>query len=194
MSVVVTQVQEDAIIMAADIGFSDDSTKWTDRNALKIISHRDIFAKDVLVGVTGSASHLTVMKAFLRSIYEPIHGDEAGIFKLVSEFVSFSSTLGLPTGVEIDGAFSTFHIVAEGRAWATQGLFISEITEWDVMGSGDPFARATMTLGLSPEESVAMACKHDLYCYGPPVSYTFDRHSNRIIDCAFHDELDCSVV
>ena len=196
MSVIVTKVDTDIITMVADIGFSDDASKWTSRTTLKIIPYTDITGRDVLIGITGSASQLSVMRAFLRSCHEEnraIEGDDDGIFKMVMEFNKFASGLGLPTGVEVDGSFSTLHIVADSRAWGTQGLFTWEITDWDVIGSGEPFARAAMTLGNTPVDSVCVACKHDLYCYGPPVSFIYDRKMNKLREQGdtkerFHDE------
>lgn len=197
MSVVVTKVMSDKIYMAADIGFSDDSMKWTDRNTLKIVPHTDYHKRDVLVGVTGSASQLSIMRAFLRQCNDErraIDGDDDGIFSFIVEYNKFAQNLGVPTGVEVDGAFSEFHIVAQGRAWVAQNYFISEIIDWNVMGSGDPFARAAMSLGFSPVEAVAEACKHDLYCYGPPVSFIYDKEGMTLLKQGdtyeqFHDGL-----
>ena len=110
MSVIVTQVTDETIQMVADIGFSDDAAKWTSRTTLKVIPYTDVAGRDVLVGITGSASQLSVMRAFLRSCSDEnraIDGDDDGIFKVVMDFNKFAQGLGLPTGVEVDGGLSS---------------------------------------------------------------------------------------
>src|SRR5688500_12355357 len=182
--------------MISDIGFCTSDTKWTSRKLLKIIPYTDVRSDDVLVGITGSASQLTLVRAFLddcTTLQKPIGANEAGIFEFAVRFNKFSQDLGVPTGVEVDGGFSTHHIVAHGRAWVVQGYFISEIFDWSAMGSGEYFAQAALTLGHDPVQAIRVACEHDLYCYGPPVSFRYNRAQHKIITQGdtlekFHDD------
>jgi hypothetical protein len=61
------------------------------------------------------------------------------------------------------------------------------------MGSGEPLSRAAMILGASPVDSVFVACQRDLFCYGPPVSFIYDKATKKLLmqgDAVmkFHDD------
>jgi hypothetical protein len=72
-------------------------------------------------------------------------------------------------------------VVAHGRAWSINGFYITEITEWECMGSGDPFARAIMWHGGSLVQAVQCACEHDLYCYEPIVSFVYNKKNKKVV-------------
>jgi hypothetical protein len=176
--------------MVSDTGFTDDSSRWTDTETLKIIPHYDFSGAPVIVGITGAASQLNLMRAYLHHRDEKsqsISGSQLGMFEFVKGWNKFCSKLGVMTGPDIERTFAMYHVVVEDTAWSVQGFFVTQILDWECMGSGDPYARAAMYLGHSCLEAAEAAAVYDLYCESPLVSLSYDRKSKKISEKTIHE-------
>ena len=190
MSIVVTRVLEDQILMAADTGFSDDCSRWSNVHMPKFVIHRTFAGTDIVVGITGSAKQLSLMNAFLHKLdtkmYE-VEGTNLGVFTFMKKWSAFCDKLDVGSNPQADGYLSELHIVTQGTAWTAQGYFISQITEWETMGSGDPYARAAMRLGHNLIEAAEVASMYDLYCEPPIMSLTYDVATRCVVESVTHD-------
>ena len=68
-------------------------------------------------------------------------------------------------GQEIHDNFEAI-IITNKKVYTFNDFTVSEITNYDAIGSGQHIARALLDIGIVIDKVVAQVCKFDLYCGG----------------------------
>jgi len=171
MSVVITKVYNGNITMAADTAVTTfgGCTVYTSKEG-KIID-----TPELIVGVVGSAEHITILKAFF-SKYKMSDPTYLGIYEAMKEYYTY--LIDLPINMEDDE--SKFHLVYRGRAWVIEGLLVEPIEEYHAMGCGKDTAWGALDAGASVRDAVTITCRHNQHCEMPMDSVSMNETTYEI--------------
>lgn len=68
---------------------------------------------------------------------------------------------------------SDFIIINKGKAFRYFYEYVSEITDYETIGSGRDFAATALYFGKTTHEAVKVACDLTIYCGEPVITYEF---------------------
>lgn len=155
MSVVVTKVLEDEIVMAAD-------SQMTAYGTVTIKEDAKIFQVDGLtIGSSGYARDGALLRIFCET-HSPRSATCEDILAFMAEFDVWMR--GRTNNAEMD---SQFHIVYRGKAFYINDYHIQEITDHHAIGSGFFYALGALHARATPEQAVEAACALNIYCALP---------------------------
>lgn len=152
MSVVVTKVFSDRIVMAADSQLTYMDTKS--------ITPKLIHGPNLTLGLCGPADQLTKMKAHLA-----VEGNDIvsptieGVHDFFTKFDAY-----MYRNHELE---RQWHIVTQGKAFTYIEGNIIEIVNFDAIGSGRDNALTALWLGCTPFRAVEAAINFNIFCGGP---------------------------
>lgn len=163
MSVIVGQVTEDKIVLAAD---SIRVRGWT--------QERKKFGKiwqenGVSVASCGLSRDQAMLRLFCKRNHPP-EATEYGITEFFSDFVAWAKKID--PGFKLD---SSMLIAFKGRLFRMLDFFVEEVTDFAADGAGMDFALAALHCGKTPQESVEVACELSVYCELPVCSIELAR-------------------
>lgn len=160
MSVIAVRRYKEKIVIA-----SDTQITWGDN---KVQKNSELFREEgkiykingLVVGVTGAIEETNLMRIFCKS-HKP---SDKRVDSILDFFVEFWEW-----GKEKKDKFDVdnhYLIVIGDKIYQCAGLRISEVNEFNAVGSGMFLAIGAMSQGADPEEAVEVAKKYDLYCGG----------------------------
>jgi ATP-dependent protease HslVU (ClpYQ) peptidase subunit len=155
MSIVAVKIEQNHITIGADSGDIWGDTK------LSTMGNKLWAVSDVLfAGSVGSAALGSLFRYYLAHL-PPIHSSEDYWLRFALAFKKHTEQHGMRMD---DNSFITVH---HGRVWRINGLHVNEVTTFDVIGAGRPYALAALALGHSVEKAVAVACDLCIHCASP---------------------------
>ena len=159
MSVVCAKVYNDKIVMAADsIVVRYGSDKNPSGSFLKM---RRI--NDVVIGTSGSAEEASLMWHYMAT-HNPFGATEKDVLEYMIEFSRWKKDLTGSSSVSND-----YLIAFSGKLFRVNGIFVTEIREFESIGHGMCYSNAAMHLGHTPKEAVKVACDLDCFVAEPVI-------------------------
>lgn len=155
MSVVVTKILEDEIVMVADSQITSGETIECKEDA-KIFQ-----VGAITIGFCGYVRDGALLRLFCET-HSPKAGTCDDILAFIAEFDVWMRNR--TNNAEMD---SSFHIIYRGKAFYVNGYYIVEITDEHSIGSGRDYALGALHAGATPEEAVEASCDLNLYCQRP---------------------------
>jgi ATP-dependent protease HslVU (ClpYQ) peptidase subunit len=168
MSVVVTKVLDDEIVMVADSQVSCGQTAEYKEDA-KVFQ-----VGSITFGACGYARDGALLRLFCET-HTPRSATCDDILSFLAEFDSWMR--GRTNNAEWD---SDFHIVYRGHAFYINGYYITEITKHHAIGSGRDYALGALHAGATPEEAVEAACALNIYCQCPVNVFRISREDEEL--------------
>lgn len=166
MSVIAAKVYKDKIEIAADCqvttGGTKDITNSGDISKLVKINN-------LIIGSVGLAQDGSLLQLFCRT-HEPERADQPAILNFLSEFLDWKVKKTNTYGIEGHN-----FIIFKDKLFKISGWLVSDITEFDAIGSGADFALAALHLKHNAKDAVKVACQLDLYCHEPVTVFSVKR-------------------
>jgi len=158
MSIIAVKINDKEILIASD------SQSTLDNNS-KILSSNKIYqiTDDFIIGVVGRAKFGNLIKMFYNSNSREINSCE-DVLNFFFEFRKWAVS-EMDCGQEIHDNFEAI-IITNKKVYTFNDFTVSEITNYDAIGSGQHIARALLDIGIVIDKVVAQVCKFDLYCGG----------------------------
>ncbi|MGB1252145.1 MAG: hypothetical protein ACPG8W_16115 [Candidatus Promineifilaceae bacterium] len=158
MAVIVAKITEDGFEIAADSITSIGYTQSKGQN----VSHSKLFeTNNMIIGSAGPAEETSLLRLFAGS-HRPARADELGIIEFLSEFSDWKNKKVGKSSIS-----SNLLLGYEGKVFATNYWFVSEVLTFQAYGPGRDFALAAMYLGHSAEKAVETAIELSMTCEGP---------------------------
>ena len=165
MAVVVAKITKDGFEIASDSLTSIGYTQSKGQN----VSFSKLFeTNNMIIGSAGPAEETSLLRLFARS-HRPARADELGMIEFLSEFSDWKNKKVGKSSIN-----SNLLIGYEGKVFATNYWFVSEVLTFQAYGNGRDFALAAMYLGHSAEKAVETAIELSMACEGPirQIKYT----------------------
>lgn len=168
MSIVITQVQEDRIVIGADSALTMTNDLQTTHPETKLLH-----VKNVVAGFSGNAEHFSVFRYYLETIdtEELIAETTSEVLDLYATYAQLAKAFDLSLrGMSeegLTGPVDGFHLLLNNKAWVINGFYVSQITNYAVLGCGAPFAYGALYAGGTIEQALHAACEYDIHCKGP---------------------------
>lgn len=165
MSVIAVKVTDTQITVAGDsILLSADLVRNNPKNFTKINK-----INNIVVGSVGNAQECALLWNYMEThlIIEPTIKD---VLQFLVEFAKWKC--------DYDNSYeikNSYVFAFKGHAFTSESLFVREITDFDAIGAGEPYAMTALHLGHSAEESVKVACELCCYVCEPILTYTISR-------------------
>ena len=160
MSVVACRINEDHIEVSADSicvqGWTQEKTSGKFAKLFEV--------GDMVIGGVGLASENVLMQVFALT-HKPASPTEADMVVFLSEFSAWKKARTDKFDMENDFIFAF-----EGKAFATNGFCIKEISRYEAIGAGRDFALAALYLGQGTVKAVETACELSVYCERPVIT------------------------
>lgn len=161
MSVIAVRKYKEKIVMAADSQTSwgrwkmVESKESLETSPSKIWSHNGM-----VIGGAGYVSQSVLFQIYTKT-RKPSSATVEGLIDFLVEFEDWGKKRSSSFKVE-----NHFLIIFEKKIFQTLELSVSEIGEYNAVGSGMFLAIGAMYKGSDPEEAVEIAKEFDLYCSG----------------------------
>lgn len=181
MSVIITQVFPDKIILGADSAMTHaDDTQYTQEDV------KSFQVKDVVVGFVGNAEHAAVLRYFLENCEDEI--EDASFSTIMQLYNSYSFTaqsfgisLRSTNEAGMSGPVDAIHLILKGRAWQVHGLMINEIKDFATEGCGGNLALGALHAGADIVTALDAACTYNIHCKRPLVLYEVGQEITRTV-------------
>ena len=158
MSVVACLVTENGYEIASDSITTRGYTQSRGQN----VKHSKLFeVNDMKIGGVGLAEETSLLYLFATT-HRPSSATQKGILEFLSEFSDWKNKKVSKSSID-----NSYVIGYEGKAFATNDWFVSEIVTYHAVGAGMNFALAALHLGHSAEKAVETAIELSIYCEGP---------------------------
>jgi ATP-dependent protease HslVU (ClpYQ) peptidase subunit len=165
MSVVICEVKENKICLAADSRLSNCGNL---RPGLTFDKIRKI--GNVFVGSVGTCQEIQILFNYISKNKPPNNSEELVMY--MGAFYKFRNEVNSKLEPEDKDCLSEgqYILVMNKKAYAVTNLFASAISTFHAVGSGEQYALGAMEAKASIVKSVEIACKYDSGC-GLPVQY-----------------------
>lgn len=160
MSVIAVKIYDDKIKIAADSIIVCGDSKRTDRNFSKLVK-----VNGMIIGGSGYCEELSLMYHYSET-HKPASASEKDVLTFIVEFSKYKSDIAGSSSIQND-----YIVVYDGKAFSINGLFVSEVKNYDAIGAGMDFANAALYLGHNPKEAVKVACELSCFVADPIVEY-----------------------
>lgn len=164
LSVVVTRVEKDAIIIGTDSALVFDDLVVIAPHGKKLS-----VGDDYLVAVVGSAQQASLFEQFCH--YNRPTGNTS--YDMTDFYHEYVTTLNDKNyNYDAEDVFHA-HYVWENKAWFIEGYTGYEIEDYNAVGSGSQVALGALGAGADVEEALRLACIHISSCSLPLVVATY---------------------
>lgn len=181
MSIIATKVYPNKIIIGADSALTTLTNMQTNEEEAKLCC-----VKGVVVGFTGISEHFTLFRYFLETVEADLTKVETfvDVMELYMGFCAMTKELDVPIRGTDESGFTgpadNIHLVINKRAWNIMGYNITEITDYDAIGSGTQYALSLLDEGFTVAAAIRGAARRDIYCNLPAYIYTVPKGSGEI--------------
>lgn len=174
MSVVACRVFSDHVEIAADTQITYSESAALNVKECKIVK----INADMVLAAAGNPEDMTLFRRFLVNKYNnfkniissPTTVDQ--VLDLVIEFKQWASEVG--KDIAHNGHFETDYILLSSyKAFIIEGFHVRglEIGQFHALGDGMATALGALEVGASVSTAVKAACKYNIYCSEPIVTY-----------------------